>query len=551
MKKILLVISISLFINSAIAQTFFFTEFPVYAGNPSANPRNLHVLDSTKLVFTAQDSAHGIELRVTDGTPANTKLIKDIYPGKYSSGLSHFLQINKKLFFVAIDTTYGREVWTTDGTTSGTQLLKDINTGTKNADPNSLFEYNGKVLFGANDSTHGIELWISDGTTAGTQLLKDIYPGTNNSAPANFVSLNGKVYFQANSGNGHDVWVTDGTPAGTKPVNGILTGNSLHFYTSALGKIFMLQYTPAHYYEIWVTDGTPTGTQLLKELAPGPNKGISGIYTTPYKGKLLIIATTTLASGAQAYLLITDGTPSGTQVLYTFPYKPSSSSSKISNFCELDNKMFFACTDGNGTKTNLWVTDGTTAGTKQVKVHNINFQTTLVEAFSLTKYNNYLYLSSTIVNNGRHIIRTDGTDSGSTLIMHPTGSKNNPVYAGDMVVFDSSLYFSSKYFSGYELWALKDTSTRPKPPTPNHINTIQEEEALHLYPNPTTGMFYITLSGSSTDVTLTNIEGKTISQYKGITNKQLRMNLTGQPQGVYILQVTNANGSSYRRILLE
>ena len=49
-------------------------------GSQSSNPKYVATVNNT-LYFTADDGVHGRELWRTDGTPANTCLVKDINPG--------------------------------------------------------------------------------------------------------------------------------------------------------------------------------------------------------------------------------------------------------------------------------------------------------------------------------------------------------------------------------------------------------------------------------------------------------------------------------------
>jgi len=106
----------------------------------------------------------------------------------------------------------------TDGTAANTSLLKDINPGALGSNPSSIISLgSGKAVFQANDGTNGIELWVTDGTAANTSLLKDINPGVLGSAPTGFAAIsNGLAVFQADNGtSGSEAWVTDGTSAGT------------------------------------------------------------------------------------------------------------------------------------------------------------------------------------------------------------------------------------------------------------------------------------------------------------------------------------------------
>jgi ELWxxDGT repeat protein len=112
------------------------------------------------------------------------------------------------LFFIATDTLHGRELWKSDGTEVGTVLVKDINPGKLSSGARLLACADGILYLIASDGMHGSELWKSDGTEAGTVLVKDINPGTANSNPGitpggdgngtiSAAVLNGILYFAA------------------------------------------------------------------------------------------------------------------------------------------------------------------------------------------------------------------------------------------------------------------------------------------------------------------------------------------------------------------
>ena len=85
-----------------------------------------------KFYFAGTTAAEGIELWVTDGTPAGTVLVKDINPSGDSNPNYGFIVYNNELYFTAADGTTGRELWKTNGTGAGTVQIKDINTGPGN-----------------------------------------------------------------------------------------------------------------------------------------------------------------------------------------------------------------------------------------------------------------------------------------------------------------------------------------------------------------------------------------------------------------------------------
>ncbi len=73
-------------------------------------------------------------------------------------------------------------------------IVKDINVGDQESDPRSFTEFNGKVYFSANDGTGGTALWVTDGTEAGTEK---VFPTGTPSASLSrlVVSASGNLYF--------------------------------------------------------------------------------------------------------------------------------------------------------------------------------------------------------------------------------------------------------------------------------------------------------------------------------------------------------------------
>ena len=106
----------------------------------------------------------------------------------------------------------------------------------------------------------------------------------------------------------------------------------------------------------------PTGTQLLKDINPGAAAAFNqSNFMTVCAGKLYFTAD----NGTNGYeLWISDGTNAGTTMLKDI--QPGTTGSGPGNFTELNGKILFSATTttyGN----ELWVTDGTSAGTQLVQ----------------------------------------------------------------------------------------------------------------------------------------------------------------------------------------
>ena len=122
------------------------------------------------LFFASWDDLYGIELWKSDGTPAGTQMLKDINPRgnacPWEDGCA-LIAVGGKLLFTARDDTHGVELWTSDGTENGTTMVKDIHSGGSSAfnledSPAFLAATNRGLFFAADDGTHGNELWVYD-----------------------------------------------------------------------------------------------------------------------------------------------------------------------------------------------------------------------------------------------------------------------------------------------------------------------------------------------------------------------------------------------------
>lgn len=185
------------------------------------NGRGISATLGSKTYFAASTAASGVELWVTDGTPAGTKMLKDIDPGPTGSKPEWFTVLNGKVYFAATSAVGGREVWRTDGTSAGTIEVLNVNPGNAPSNPTEMLTSGGKLYFIATHPDFGREVWVSDGTNGpGTQVLESIF-GTTGSAPANLSTVVGGVAFSAGNLLGeHRPFFSAGTAATTRYMDG-------------------------------------------------------------------------------------------------------------------------------------------------------------------------------------------------------------------------------------------------------------------------------------------------------------------------------------------
>ena len=140
-----------------------------------------------------------------------------------SSQVLDLVPVGSLVLFNVNDGQRGIELWATDGTPAGTRLIKDIAPGPFSSNPTSLTPAGGKVFFSARDHAHGYELWESDGTAAGTRLAHDIAPGPASSSPRRLTAAEGRLYFTADDGlTGRELWSLPLGGPGCQPSNRVL-----------------------------------------------------------------------------------------------------------------------------------------------------------------------------------------------------------------------------------------------------------------------------------------------------------------------------------------
>ncbi len=229
-----------------------------------------------------------------------------------------------------------------------------------------------RAVFTGSDIHGHVQLWVTDGTSAGTSEL--IVEGAASSGLVGsdpyFAILNGKALFVGDSANsGSSVWATDGTAAGTIQLTKLRDPfNDTPLFPSnitVLGtKALFTGNDPNGPSDLWVTDGTSAGTRSLK--VRGANSfGLFEDGSTPPDltalGQKLLFAG--VDAGENTNLWVTDGTTGGTHEL-----KPAGESAGSLYPRGITVFGDHALLSGIGvTGVTLWVTDGTVAGTRPLK----------------------------------------------------------------------------------------------------------------------------------------------------------------------------------------
>jgi len=354
--------------------------------------------------FAAADPAHGIELWRSDGTPGGTERLTDVCAGPCNSLPASISVQAGRVFFKANDGFSGDELWVSDGTPGSERRVRDLCPGPCSAYPSRVEAVGDRLLFFSYfPDSDRYELWQTDGTREGTVRVKVFCTACYVWVDLTPIGERALFIFK-----GVELWVTDGTPGGTRFLR------ELAFESSYPG--FFPSLIPSDGFAwiwdtdgLWRTDGTAAGTVLLKPMDELATESVFGhdLHRLALWHGLLVGV---LDSGE---MIRSDGTPDGTFRIASF-----SSSSAVGGFAALDSEILFLVGDSSGPSV-LWSTRGT-AGTTGPKI----VLEAAVEPTSLTRLGGDRAVFLAGLNQYRdktEIWVTDGTAAGTRPLALPPG----------------------------------------------------------------------------------------------------------------------------------
>jgi gliding motility-associated-like protein len=348
-------------------------------------------------------------------------------------------------------------------------IVIDVFPGFNNSsNPDELTAVGDKLIFNATGSGVGKEPHISDGTIGNTNILLDIFASSNSSSAKYFTefSTGGQTYayYFANDGvNSGALYRTNMATANTEfVVNVNPTGSASstpgagngEFLVNVNGTLFFAGQDPIGRQELFKSDGTAGGTVLVKDI----NTTSVGGFTIPsnpenltnINGTLFFTADADFDGGANPInreLWISDGTDAGTRMVLDI--NPGGSSSP-SNLVEKDGLCYFLADDGTGTA--LWRSDGTAGNTVKI---TMPAGTTVDANGGLVNSNNILFFAANNAAVGNELWSSDGSTVTLVKDIFPGTSSSNPTNFTDV---GGTCYFSAiGETTGAELWKSNNT----------------------------------------------------------------------------------------------
>ena len=187
-----------------------------------SNTTELYVHTDNYIYFSGYNATTGAELWKTDGTLANTTMVKNIRSGTNPSSPSNFTSLGDILIFSAYGSS-GREPYRSDGTDAGTYIIDDLfsyDFGDISSNPSELIAFNDNVYFNAKNNENSDRLYKTDGNSV--SLVDDLIEEGHMVSDFLSIEYNGYLYFESNpSGTTYSTWLyrTNGTT--TEPVGNV------------------------------------------------------------------------------------------------------------------------------------------------------------------------------------------------------------------------------------------------------------------------------------------------------------------------------------------
>ncbi len=318
------------------------------------------------------------------------------------------------------------QLYTTNGTTASL-ITSDVT----HVDSASAVVYKDKLYFTGESADNDVELWVTDGTGAGTMLVQDVAT-SGSSTPSGLFVFNNFLYFTADDGtNGRELWRSDGTANNASIVSNIdgaatsSISESASFFQNGTNVFF----AATNNNKLGLYKLTSSGVSMVKESLGDEILLDANVYAANIGGKTVFTVRkgTDILTGSSE-LWVTDGTTAGTTMLKNFGI---GSYSMFAGFVLFNGFLYFDGFDLTGTGIELWRTDGTAANTKLFKdIDPAAGASSTPLLINSVVFQNKLFFGANTTAAGFELWTTDGTSANTVLFkdINPGSESSTPFF---------------------------------------------------------------------------------------------------------------------------
>ena len=427
-------------------------------------------------VIGFSDKIHGVEPWAVDIYGSHSHLLKDINQREESSNPSDFTVAGDKLYFTADDGIHGRRLWMNNGISSKSIMIDNGAKHSMSYSIKNIITVDGKVFFTSKlaDNTERLgarSIYVSYiGSDTATKIDDAVVDDRSwySFTEDKMIGFNHKLFYVSltrlnvynPTTDKHEV-IEDGSISILGYIDNTLyflkNGDMLYKWEnqqSSMIKRFSsyIQYTKISgnklfvladkEKELWVFNKVNDSVNLLKTFS----KSISNYFRKQlisFHGKLYFIGNDSENGEA---LWVSDGTTDGTKFFKDINHEGLSI--RLTEPFVHNDKFYFA----SGREP--WVSDGTASGTKILEI-----RTGIYGSYpkGFTAFNNKVYFEA---NNGNsnNLYVTDGTESGTEQVTHYTSKDEFTI--GELTVFNKHLFFYGQSIEeGKEVWRSDGTES--------------------------------------------------------------------------------------------
>lgn len=471
----------------------------------------------------------------SDGTSANTSILKDVYLPKDGGGAQDLLPnstaiLNGKLFFIGTDGNSVGEIWKTDGTPSGTVKVTNF----LNSKIQKLTAVGTSIYF-LLQTDYVLQVWKTNGTSDGTILVKDNLPIWNRPTFQGKCNNTFMFTFQAYGSNDSKVWRSDGTSDGTFPITEEIDGNgSGPGGTSALTQYIengnKLYFVSRNY--LFETDGTLEKTKTIANIRGMYNRLLSYSDVISVNNDLYFMFFS--ADDLELKIWKFDLIKNNYSVIYT---NYGSKYFYPSAFVKTDNSLLFSGSNNTG-------------GTSLLSMDLSDYKVTHLKELSPSVVKPFIFVgyfdAATIsrINNDEYFISSavnEKYEKKGWILNYALQTVENISSLDN--VFSSIVYKDNLYYGKDNIfWKYA-----------NNLNTlsIDNKPFLSLYPNPSDDFIQVNKSKNDLieSINIFDLNGRLVSNSLDFKND--RIEVSGLIQGVYNVLIKLSDGSLVNKKIIK